>query len=430
MVISHNLMAMNANRQFNINVKNKRKNTEKLSSGYKINRAADDAAGLSISEKMRNQIRGINQGVNNVEDGIALIKTAEGALQETHNILGRMRELAIQAANDVNEGEDRQAIQNEMDSLYKEIDDIANKTQFNGRYLLNGTESAGNASYVENGKRVYFSIYDESRNMTVVDQGYYGDKFYNVGDTITVHGIKISEDMEYLYLDNYAFRDDEFEISLSDVGCGVADLPMSAFTVGKNGYLQYHSYVYESWHDLEPDLYLVRDSNNNFFGSIGVSDYEKNKDEIESFGMYPVNPGWLGVYPDARSNLWIQSGANAGEGTYLTVVDGTAKGLGLSSVDVSTHQLAMSTVENIDVASKKVSAYRSHFGAQQNRLEHTVDANLNYSENLTSAESNLRDTDMAEEIMQNAKNDILIQASQSMLAQVNRSNQDVLSLLQ
>ena len=270
MVVQHNLTAMNANRQLGITTGQQAKSSEKLSSGYKINRAADDAAGLSISEKMRSQIRGLNKASDNAQDGISLIQTAEGALNEAHSILQRMNELATQAANDTNTTADRNAVQDELAALTSEIDRIASTTQFNTQNLLDGN-----------------------------------------------------------------------------------------FT-GKN----------------------------------------------------------------------LQVGALEGQKISLTIATMDAEALSIDSIKVSTFTTAGSAMTQIQHAISSVSKQRSALGAVQNRLEHTV-ANLdNVSENTSSAESRIRDTDMAEEMVNYSKNNILAQAGQSMLAQANQSTQGVLSLLQ
>jgi flagellin len=276
MVVQHNLQAANTNRMLGTNVKAVTKSTEKLSSGYAVNRAADDAAGLSISEKMRNQIRGINQAVKNAEDGVSLIQTAEGNMNEIHSILQRMGELATKAANDVNASDDRTSIQNEIDELTSEIDSISKKAAFNGTYLLTGSFS--------------------NKNLQVGA---------NSGERMTIS--------------------------------------ISAMSASK-----------------------------------------------------------LGV-----------AGASASKG-----------------LSVSSHTAASSAMSKITAAIKKVSAARSLLGAKQNRLEYTINNLENYSENLTSAESQIRDTDMATEMTNYTKNNILQQAAQSMLAQANQSTQGVLSLLQ
>ena len=271
MVVQHNMQAANTNRMLGGNVRAVAKSSEKLSSGYKVNRAADDAAGLSISEKMRNQIRGINQAVSNSEDGQYLIQTAEGNMNEIHSILQRMGELATKAANDVNATEDRTSIKDELDQLTQEINSIASKAQFNGTYLLNG---------------------------------------------------------------------------------------------------------------------------------------------------------------DMSTAKYLQVGANSGENMAISISTMTASAIGVDGISISSHGAAANAMATITSAVKQVSAARSKLGAIQNRLDYTINNLENYSENLTSSESNIRDTDMATEMVNYSKNNILQQAAQSMLAQANQSNQGVLSLLQ
>lgn len=271
MVVQHNLTAANTNRQLGITTNGLQKSTEKLSSGYKINRAADDAAGLSISEKMRNQIRGLNKASDNAQDGISLVQTAEGALNEVHSMLQRMSELAVQASNDTNQTVDRAALQSEVAQLQQEINRVADTTQFNKQNILNG-------------------------------------------------------------------------------------------------------------------------------------DFQ---------------------------NKNLQVGANAGQsiGVSITDIKTTCKAA-LNGTSVDTYANAQTAITNIQSSITALSTQRSTLGAIQNRLEHTT-ANLdNISENTQSAESRIRDTDMAEEMVQYSKNNILQQAGQSMLAQANQANQGVLSLLQ
>ena len=291
MVVQHNMTAMNANRQLGITTSAQAKSSEKLSSGYKINRAGDDAAGLTISEKMRSQIRGLNKASDNAQDGVSLIQVAEGALSETHSILQRMNELATQAANDTNTTADRNAIQSEINQLTSEIDRIQSTTQFNTMNLIDGSYTAKNLQVGSlSGQAILVSI--ENMNATSLFGG--------------------------------------------------ANSAVSS-----------------------------------------VSD---------------VNTSNLGSY---NNKLSVSSFDNAG-----------------------------SAMKSIQSAIALVSNQRSNLGAVQNRLEHTI-ANLdNISENTQSAESRIRDTDMAEEMVNYSKNNILAQAGQSMLAQANQSTQGVLSLLQ
>jgi len=277
MIVQHNMAALNTNRQLGVSNTNLSKATEKLSSGYRINRAGDDAAGLSISEKMRGQIRGLDQASTNAEDGVSLIQTAEGALNEIHSVLQRMRELTVQAANDTNVTADRKAIASEQSQLQQEITRIASQTEFNTMKLLNG----------------------------------------NFG---TAGGGK-----------------------------------------GKN----------------------------------------------------------------------LQVGANANQSIKVTITNVSASGLKVHDVGakMTSYTNATAYITTIDKAITTVSSQRSNLGAIQNRLEHTIANADNTSENLQSAESRIRDVDMADEMVTYSKNNIVQQAAQSMLAQANQSTQGVLSLL-
>ncbi len=270
MVVQHNLTAMNTSRQLGITTTGLQKSTEKLSSGYKINRAADDAAGLSISEKMRNQIRGLNKAASNTQDGISLVQTAEGALNEVHSMLQRISELAVQASSDVNGSADRTAIGDEITELKTEIDRVAKTTQFNKMNILDGSFSAKS----------------------------------------------------------------------------------------------------------------------------------------------------------------IQVGANAAQRISISIDSMLASELGLAKTDVDSHANANATLTAAQEAIENLSSKRSKLGAVQNRLEHTYNNLNNISENTQAAESRIRDTDMAAEMVSYSKNNILQQAGQSMLAQANQANQGVLSLLQ
>ncbi|MHB0861942.1 flagellin N-terminal helical domain-containing protein [Paenibacillus sp. SEL3] len=269
MIINHNIAAMNTHRQLNSNTTNTNKAIEKLSSGLRINRAGDDAAGLAISEKMRGQIRGLDMASKNAQDGISLIQTAEGALNETHSILQRVRELSVQSANDTNTDDDRKELQKEVDELTKEVTRISTDTEFNTKKLLNG------------------------------------------------------------------------------------DISSAVFHIG----------------------------------------------------------------------------ANTNQSISLAIGNMSATSLGINAVDIGTQSGANAAISTLDAAIKSVSSERAKLGANQNRLEHTINNLGTTSENLSAAESRVRDVDMAKEMMNQTKNNILAQASQAMLAQANQQPQAVLQLL-
>jgi len=355
MVIQHNLSAMNTNRQLGITTGDLAKSTEKLSSGYKINRAADDAAGLKISEKMRSQIRGIDKASNNAETGISLIQTAEGALNETHSILQRMNELAVQGANDTNEDIDRSAINQELRALAEEIDRISSTTQFNKKNLLDGTLQDNKLQIGANvGQNIRISI----KNMEAACIG-----LETTEDTIfcashnnqAVTGCETKE-QAWEQIKNIIFNQNTAQVKTS-----------------LNG-----KYTYANDEYVELNSVKIAIASAEGFGSAGTVD---------------------------------------------SIVISTR-----AAVDNFT--VANKSLSKIQVAINNVSSQRSALGALQNRLEHTI-ANLNTtSENTSASESKLRDVDMASEMVNYSKNNILAQAGQSMLAQANQSTQGVLSLIQ
>jgi flagellin len=370
MIINHNLNAMNAHRQLGIGNANGAKSMEKLSSGLRINRAGDDAAGLSISEKMRGQIRGLNQASRNSQDGISLIQTAEGALNETHAILQRMRELAVQSANDTNEDIDRTSIQNEINELAKEIDRIGNDTEFNEKKLLNG---------------------DLSTSLDAI-----GTDLTNANGitNIKVAGAKAGF---------YSIAVDGQEVTLNKLdGDGEDVLESVTKTV------------------VTPSDFDTLDVS---FSELGVTvTINAELDDIDANNQIKVG---------STGQLNLQIGANEGQNMTISIADMTTAGLNLdaTALDVSDHDAAGNAVTQINAAIQLVSNQRSELGAYQNRLEHTIKNLDNASENLQASESRIRDVDMAKEMMEFTKNNILQQAAQAMLAQANQAPQGVLQLL-
>ncbi len=310
MIVQHNMNALNAYNKLNVNVNGLKKSSEKLSSGYRINRAGDDAAGLAISEKMRSQIRGLNQAKRNAQDGISMVQTYEGALQETHSILQRMKELAAESANGSYDNEtDRGAIQLEFDQLNDELNQIAD-TDFNGVQALNGgTVNAG----------------------------------IGIASTVTT-----------------------------------------------------------------PNAFKAASATLTSVNSITLQVGARTKDAV---------------------NFTFKYSANSGMGKLEADLNVTSKGLGTGSLSLETQEDANKAIDQIDFAINKVSMVRATFGSIQNRLEHKIENLTTTAENLTEAESSIRDTDMASEMMTYTKNNILMQAAQSMLAQANAQPQGVLQLL-
>lgn len=394
MRINNNIMAMNTFRQYSINSTNSASSTEKLSSGYRINRAGDDAAGLAISEKMRAQIRGLNMASKNSQDAISLVQTAEGALTETHSILQRMRELATQSSSDTNDSEviDRDALNEEFQALKSEINDIANKTAFNGKKLLDG--SFGQTSAV-----------DYADAATTMDEGLNGIT------SIKVSGFTANETVTVGYAAS--------EYSMTRTVNGVAE------TISIN----------------ESTLGATTGGTLSFSFSDGAS--------VTIEGASEATAGdWAGALAVdvTGTGATIQTGANAGDELTISIADTDASALGLNTysaaaaaaggatvgaaIDLLTQTNASSAIESVNTAINTVSNERSKLGAYQNRLQHKINNLDSTSENLSAAESRIRDLDMAKEMTNYTKNNILVQAATAMLAQANSAPQGVLQLLQ
>lgn len=395
MVVQHNLTAMNANRQLGVTTSAQAKSAEKLSSGYRINRAGDDAAGLKISEKMRSQVRGLNSASTNAQDGVSLIQTAEGALNEAHSILQRMNELAVQGANDTNENIDREAINEELDALTTELDRISSTTQFNKQNLLDGS--------FKNKKLQVGANADQNIEISIGSMNAKTLGLKDVSGTIEktaqegVNPVAIKyQGMSYTYRPK------------SSLDKNTANA-ISVFKKQLSG--KYTSANYAAQFENGKVFYksLVNDKTYSTVSKAVAGDVSAAKQAMSA---------------DVKKNI----------NTYLQTSAVTAKALSSytqnGNARVDTYEMANNSITAIQDAINKVSSQRSALGALQNRLEHTI-ANLdNVAENTQAAESRIRDTDMASEMVEYSKNNILAQTGQSMLAQSNQSTQGVLSLLQ
>ena len=391
MVVQHNLTAMNANRQLGITTSAQAKSSEKLSSGYRINRAGDDAAGLTISEKMRSQIRGLDKASTNAQDGISLIQSAEGALNESHSILQRMNELAVQGANDTNQSIDRDAINQELEALTDELDRISETTQFNKQNLLDGSFTNKKLQVGANGGQ---SIGIDIDKMNATSLGLRNIKYYE-GQTSNVYGQLTYNGTSYNWDATLSDKANQTKMEALAKATGEA-----AFQDGMVGLSTDGTYFAGSNVDLATKSAAAAAGK----ASLGAK-YSND-----------INTNWTAIKSAAKRTT--------------QTVGGFGDSHELTKPDVSTYDQANATLNAVQVAINKVSTQRSALGALQNRLEHTV-ANLdNVSENTSSAESRIRDTDMADEMVSYSKNNILAQAGQSMLAQANQINQGVLSLLQ
>ena len=390
MIINHNMNALNAHRNMGINNTAAGKSMEKLSSGLRINRAGDDAAGLAISEKMRGQIRGLTQSSRNAADGISMIQTAEGALNETTNILQRMRELAVQAGNDTNTTSDRAEIQKEIDALTEEVDRIANNTEFNTQKLLNGNKT-GKAG-------------DEIKSKINAEKGVFTIDFGNAladGNTIEIDGKKVT-------------------LTQQDVGTQGA-----IKTALENVFKDYDITV-----DANKDKITLTQK---VAENKGEMKYTFNNGAEQKAGV--TKAGVTGREQQlSEGKVSVQVGANANQSMSIEIGDMRAEALGIRSekgetLSIETAEKANEAITKFDEALNAVSSQRANLGAVQNRLEYTISNLDNTAENLTSAESTLRDVDMAKEMMEYSKNNILNQAAQAMISQANQQPQNVLQLL-
>ena len=499
MVVQHNMQAMNANRMLNVTTSTQAKATEKLSSGYKINRAADDAAGLTISEKMRKQIKGLDRASTNAEDGVSSVQTAEGALTEVHSMLQRMNELAVQASNGTNSESDRSAIQDEIDQLTTEIDRVSETTKFNETYLLKGEDGT---------KTINMKAHDAGLKGTMVDNGdgtatftmdalsagdkvSIGGKNYTIGgtkadltafikdagketptegDTATING------KTYTYYDAVAADDqtagsthngmeagwyiDKPDVTSGDgktthkaalknladatgnITIGSKSISIMKDEVDANGTKKADGIddtdssiiTKEKAYELAAKELLAANQIGDTEGSakVGVGTAATAVTLTNGTGTFEINVGQAKVANALSFSLHVGADADMTNKIQVDIESMDAAGLGIKGLNVKdkTGMAATYAIDAIADAVSKVSAQRSSLGAVQNRLEHTIANVDNVVENTTSAESRIRDTDMAETMVEYSKNNILAQAGQSMLAQANQANQGVLSLLQ
>ena len=459
MVVQHNLTAMNSNRMLGLTTASQAKSTEKLSSGYKINRAADDAAGLSISEKMRKQIRGLTQASSNAQDGISAVQTAEGALNEVQDMLQRMNELAVKASNGTNSEDDRGYIQDEIDQLVKEIDRVSETTKFNETYLLkgdgtatrevtkttpaqeavdvkaeyvsgkgvdnvalkNGKTLAANAVWYEKGKTTAITaddidkLFEVKNGNVVLKEGV--ELFDAAADSATDFGAQLTANK----VDNTAvqgvFEVGSSKVSTANDGSALVD------AAGLNA-------LFNTDGSIKTKFYAQKTDGS--WAEVGAEQVAK---------FIKVTPGQEAVAAGTKTetetytkaltlSLHVGADGNDDNKISLDIESMSAEGIGDKGLDVSTEDAATKSIETLKASIQKVSTQRSALGAVQNRLEHTINNLDNVVENTTSAESQIRDTDMATEMVKYSNNNILAQAGQAMLAQSNQANQGVLSLLQ
>lgn len=489
MIVQHNIMALNAYNRLSANNSSVSKNLEKLSSGYKINRAGDDAAGLAISEKMRAQITGLERASDNAQDGISLVQTAEGALTEVHSMLNRMVELATQSSNGTYDNNtDRANLQSEIDSLKDEINRIAKETNFNGINLLDGSlgdsvnatgavfgataktgaDISASASTFTSGDFIGGAAGDHEFTITYTDSDgvsknltvEYESAGTDAADSL--NGIKeaLSKNESFSKLFEVSTSGDALVLKSKATG---ADAPVvtkieSTDAAATDGDTMGDATVVEgagagkSFADFNNvaagDSISINGKTFSFVTAAGTApkgtvEVLRGADASEALtnlqtalteqGMDDVS-----VAVDGTNNLRVTSnggglglqiGDTASQRITVKVDNMSATSLGLDAVDVSTEANATNSIQAIKDAINTVSSTRSDLGAIQNRLEYTVNNLATTTENLTSAESRIRDTDMAKEMMAYTKNNVLSQAAQAMLAQANQQPQQVLQLL-
>ena len=482
MVVQHNLRAMNANRMLGITQGTLSKSAEKLSSGYKVNRAADDAAGLSISEKMRRQIRGLSQASLNAEDGISAVQTAEGALTEVHDMLQRMNELAVKASNGTNALSDRQTIQDEVDQLLTEIDRVSETTKFNEMYMLKGDKDTKTVTVDAHDAGIEGTLTQNTTTATFkMDQ-------LKLGDTIKIGGTEytIGSDMaavqaslgvatagelitvdgtQYTVVDNPAEENaDKNMLTKANIAAKVA-AGSTAIYKGKTLTAMVAEDAAGKVVDIKDAAGEADDGETVKITDINkpqvvtaAKAYEMIQQELtlaSSVGATKASASTADFVVDDKANgngkeviyeitkgtvdrkegltFALHVGADADMTNKISVnIDALdTAGLGIQGLNVKDGTGASATyaIDAIADAVAHVSAQRSLLGAVQNRLEHTINNLDNVVENTTAAESQIRDTDMATEMVKYSNANILSQAGQSMLAQGNQANQGVLSLL-
>ncbi|NDO48181.1 flagellar hook protein [Lachnospiraceae bacterium MD335] len=490
MVVRHNLMAMNAGRMLKNIQGALTASTEKLSSGYAINRAADNAAGLAISEKMRKQIRGLTQASANAEDGISAVQTAEGALTEVHEMLQRLNELAVQAANGTNSEDDRSYIQDEVDQITQEIDRVSETTKFNETYLLKGNTlgvkgysfryAKGNAaqkasvSFDADGATgatltISFENPDTKDKISVSDQNNLAKALRDQGATVSAKTVTSTDpatgattaSKEYVFELNGSDAKANYKVITTDAKAGtfeiqdldgnkIASATVQAIGAGESAVMTAKTATAAK---SENEVYAFYDKDGNVISEnslgryLAVSSTGTVIGRADAPAVYDALGNEISLKTDVVDNKLVAGtknmtaalkmsfhvGADGTDNNKINInIDAmTAKSLGLNGLKVSGEdgRNATKAIDIINASIRTVSRQRSALGAVQNRLEHTIKNLDNVVENTQSAEAAIRDTDMAAEMVKYSNTTILAQMAQSMLAQANQSNQGVLSIL-
>ena len=462
MQINHNIAALNTLNHLNSAQNAQAKSMQKLSSGLRINSAADDAAGLAISEKMRGQIRGLDQASRNAQDGISMIQTAEGALNETHDILQRMRELSVQSSNDTNTLDDRKEIQKEVEQLKSEINRISDTTEFNTQKLLNGSLGAqGNSSdatkiAVQSVTGLKTGTYTTNVDQAATQATLVGNSTATdtaaattAGKTLKINGV----DVDTTGVSTVADLVNKINAVSDKTGVTASGSTSSKLTLTANDYGSAANIDLSGSDVAFNNAALLGNSGGSALGAvtagkdakITITNPDSVSQQVTGVGQdvdyqgaeFTVKQGTTGASASisvTSNGASLQIGANKDQSMLIDINEMSTKTLGDSTVglvkdvDLQTQSGANQAIATLDKAIQQVSSERSKLGAFQNRLDHSIN-NLNTSsENLTSAESRVRDVDMAKEMMTQSKNSILSQAAQAMLSQANQQPQQVLQL--
>ncbi len=451
MIVKHNLTAMNSNRMLGLTTTSQAKATEKLSSGYKINRAADDAAGLAISEKMRKQIRGLTQASLNAQDGISAVQTADGALNEVHDMVQRLTELAVKSANGTLSESDRDAVQNEVDQLIAEIDRVSTTTKFNETYLLRGSNNSvsGSLSYSKAASSLTINL---QFNQPAGNAGFIPPQPETgtarlVFNQPSIGGTTLAADPtsgKYKGIKLNGSAQTNTQISGREITVGSTTYVLIESTSAKNPAADKASAsaVVKAINDAKDPMgngtkIKAFTSMDSLISAIRRQ-YGSELKSVTSYYDEVLKTIALKTEAFADLNDAIDLSLHVGTDSsndnkiYMNISQLSARGLGLNGLKVNGDDpdAATEAIDIISDALQKVSNQRASLGAIQNRLEHTI-ANLdNVVENTTSAEASIRDTDMATQMVEYSNNQILAQAGQAMLAQANQATSGVLSLLQ
>ncbi len=438
--IMHDITALNAARHFKVNTKSKAASMEKLSSGYRVNRAADDAAGLTISEKMRSQIRGLNRGSQNVQEGISLIQTADGALVEMHSVLQRANELAVQAANDTNTDIDREAIQKEINEITEEINRISSTTTFNTRTILLADQpvriNTSNYSNITMNDKVAAPGHPNGAWGKVIDfSGTGPDNILKLADKR--FSVTCSDNCKQTF--NFEFTTDTKSSISVQATPGSPLRPSLYVTIGLNekGIRDGKDIVgkiFELVKSEQAALGVSGGGSETLIGHANGLTIDGGKLIMYSRDGGPTyHPGMGMIHADEllvlEEDLNIQTKARSHDSITLTIRTVNSDTIGLSDLSVDSYDNANKAIKNIHSAIDKVSDYRSYLGAMQNRFEHVILNNDNSSENLQDAESKIRDTDMSKEIMSEARSSLLEQAGISLMSQHQQDRRSIYNLL-